>query len=108
MTEAELRIALAPFVTDTWPISLLLVLYHEWEAGTPTAEIGKKCRVTKNAAVGKGGRLVAGGVLRGRGSPIPPRPDGPEAPRPLFGRPLPPGTRTIPPLASELAREDPP
>jgi hypothetical protein len=105
--ERALRDVLAAFVTPEWPIEKLLVLYLEWRAGTPTAEIGNLCGTSKHAVVGKAHRLIESGVLRGllagRASPIVRQAvdnDGERSPRP---KPLPPGARTIPLLPSERA-----
>ena len=50
----------------TWTAERIAELKNLWAAGTPTAEIGRRLGVTKNAVVGKAHRL---GVA-GRPSPI--------------------------------------
>ncbi len=50
----------------TWTAERIAELKHLWAAGTPTAEIGRRLGVSKNAVVGKVHRLG----LAGRPSPI--------------------------------------
>ena len=76
-----------------WSDALILQLRELWDEGHSTAEIGRRLRVTKNAVVGKAGRLD----LPARPSPII-RHGETRAPRnpPAVRRPK----DTLPPLAS--------
>lgn len=83
---------------DGWTDSEIARLKALWAEGHSTAEIGRRMKRSKNAAVGKAKRLG----LEGRPSPIlPPRPVAP-APRVPRAQPLAPGARTLPPLPSEM------
>lgn len=97
-TGDELRTALQPYASDTWPVDKLVRLCLGWIAGEKTVALADRLQVSKNAAVGKVHRLVAWGLLGAR-------------PSPLLGAPLTPEQRderrqarvpvaTLPPLPS--------
>ena len=74
----------------TWTEKLILDLRRLWDAGHPTAEIGRRLGITKNAVVGKAHRLD----LPHRPSPIR-RGEGPTQPRAPKPKVVPP-TRPLP------------
>jgi len=78
-----------------WTDEDVATLRRLWATNLSTAEIGERLKTSKHAVVGKANRLG----LAGRESPVKPSPE----PRPYRPQPLPPGTRTLPPLPSELA-----
>jgi GcrA cell cycle regulator len=99
--EAELRIALTHGRLrwrGAWQVDLMVALCREWWAGESASKIGRQLGVSKNAVIGKVGRLKARGVLPGRASPLPREPAVPVS----RSRPLPYGAHTLPPLPSEL------
>jgi len=67
-TEAELRIILAPVVTNVWPMDRLLALCFGWYDGKIARAIGRELGVSKSAILGKADRLIARGILTPRWS----------------------------------------
>lgn len=103
LDDSALRAALEPHVSKPWPVEKLILLCHFWRSGISTSAAAAKVGVTKNALVGKAHRLIdsgdLNGYLEGRPSPLP---QGGQS-RTIRPQPLPPGARTLPPLASERA-----
>ena len=86
----------------TWTDELILDLRRLWDEGYPTAEIGRRLRITKNAVVGKAHRLD----LPQRPSPIRrgEQPAQPRAPKPKVAAP----TRPLPAAPAQAAPALPP
>lgn len=104
LTDAQLRIVLAPCVSGIWPMERAIRICRLYEAGTSLSDIAAAFGVKKNAVVGKVHRFVATGILVARGNaggnPAYKKP--PAAPAPKL---------TLPPLAShepEARPETPP
>lgn len=103
LDDAALRQALELEATERWPLERLLILCREWIAGTQTAGLGTAVKGTKHAALGKVHRLIDAGILANRPSPLPVAGET----RTIRPQPLPPGARTLPPLASERTELQP-
>ena len=84
-----------------WSDEVICQLRALWAEGHPTAEIGRRLNVTKNAIVGKAHRLD----LPARPSPIRRDPNTPEAIRRVVVRRL--EGPTLPPLPSAVADAEP-
>jgi GcrA cell cycle regulator len=93
-----------------WTEETISLLRSFWEEGLPTAEIGRRLGITKNAVIGKAHRLVlpprpspipamrAAEATESGHSPAPPlvRKTSPSAPRAPLSRGLPPQRETAP------------
>ncbi len=69
LTAAELRVVLAPFVSEVWPYERVSALYHAWRSGIPAIKIGVELKATKNAVIGKIHRLAERNIVRLRANP---------------------------------------
>ena len=104
MTDADLRIILAPHASPQWPVERMIRLYRMVHAGDKAPEIAARLDVARNAIHGKISRLIAVGVLPGR-TPADP------AIQPSRGaaahriRALPPAAHNLPLLPSQREAE---
>lgn len=91
-----------------WTAAELEQVRTLWAEGLTAGQIGERLQRTRNSVLGKVHRLN----LPPRPSPLGPRGDGtpqrPKVPRPPRPAPLPPGTRTLPPVEHAAPAPSPP